>query len=99
MSLLYTEHPGVWGPHEHQYDTLPLKGPVSLTRARPHGLLDAHGLQSPAQHVRMAKFARHRCLGPSMARAQCNEGSMERQPFSDITARLLHLRIQARETC
>jgi len=61
MSLLYTEHPGVWGPHEHSYATfatLPLKGPISLTQARPHGLLDAHGLQSPAQHVRMAKFAR-----------------------------------------
>ena len=58
MSLLYTAHLGVWGPREQQYGTLPLKGPISPTRARPHELLDAHGLQSPAQHVRIAKFAR-----------------------------------------
>jgi hypothetical protein len=38
-----------------------------------------------------------RCLGPPIAKAQCNEGSMERQPVSDITARLSQQRIHARD--
>ena len=36
MSLLYTEHSRVWGPHAHQYTTMPLKGPITLhMRTRP----------------------------------------------------------------
>src|SRR5918999_343929 len=99
MSLLYTEHSRVWGPHKHQYTTMPLKGPITLhMRTRPWTFWMHMACSRRHSMSEWQNLSADCCLGPSMARAQCNEGSMERQPFSDVTTWLLHQRIQARET-
>src|SRR4030095_9058804 len=95
MSLLYTEHPGVWGPHEHQHAAMPLKSPIPLTQGRSMEFWMPVACSRQHSMSEWENLPAYRCLGPSMARAKCNEESMERQPFSDITARLLLQRIQA----
>ena len=74
---------------------MPLKSPIP-SQGTLHGILDARGLQS------LHSMSEWENLPPTVAsvhrwQAQCNEESMERQPFSDITARLLLPENQARE--
>jgi hypothetical protein len=78
---------------------VPLKGTMTVLRASSAGTPDAQALQSPAQHVRMGKLARRPAFSPPIARAQCNEGGIERQPFSDISGRLHRQCIHASMPC